>query len=254
MSCISALLLTFNEEKNIGTVINNLKFADEIIVIDSFSNDNTIVIASSYPNVKIYYHKFMNFTDQRNFALTKAKYEWILFIDADERITRNLKDEILYTVSCKDTADAYYFFRKFYFKNKPLHFSGWQTDKNIRLFKKSKCHYSSERMVHEVLKVSGNVSTLKNKLIHYSYENFKSYKRKMKNYANLRALELNKKGLKPNAYHFVVKPLYKFLYDYIIRFGILDGKKGVIICYLNAYGVYKRYPELKKLIKKQITS
>jgi len=135
------------------------------------------------------------------------------------------------------------------FKGKPLHFSGWQTDKNIRLFKKSKAQYTEERLVHEVLKVKGSKSSMKSKLIHYSYSSYDSYKKKMVNYARLKAKELLQKGIKPNAFHFIIKPTFKFFYDYIIRLGFLDGRKGIIICYLNALSVYKRYPILKEISK-----
>jgi glycosyltransferase involved in cell wall biosynthesis len=249
MPKISALIITLNEAKNIADVLDNLDFVDEIIVVDSYSQDSTLEIAEAYQNVIVHKHKFENFTKQRNFALSKANHEWILFLDADERIPRVLKHEILKTIRSKKTADAYYFYRKFMFKNQPLHFSGWQTDRNIRLFKKSKSIYTEGRLVHEVLEVNGKVANLEHHLIHYSYENYVSYKKKMLSYASLKAEELFLKGVEPNPYDFIIKPVYKFLYSYIIRLGVLDGRKGIIICYLNALSVYKRYPNLKELIK-----
>lgn len=250
MPKISALIITLNEAKNIGFVIENLSFTDEIIVIDSFSEDDTVSIASAYPNVKVFKHEFQDFTQQRNYALGKANFEWILFLDADERVPEPLQKEILDTVNQKYAADAYFFYRKFIFQGKPLHFSGWQTDKNIRLFKKNKAKYTEKRLVHEVLRVDGTISSLKNKLIHHSYQDYDSYRNKMINYARLKAKELHHKGLKPNAFHYYVKPFYKFMHAYVIRLGILDGRKGFIICYLNALSVYKRYPILKELSKK----
>jgi glycosyltransferase involved in cell wall biosynthesis len=247
MPKISALIITLNEAENIGSVIENLSFTDEILVIDSFSSDETVSIAKSYSNVKVFQNTFEDFTKQRNFALSKANYEWILFLDADERVTEPLQDEIMSTIKQENTADAYFFYRKFMFKNEPLHFSGWQTDKNIRLFKKSKARYTEERLVHEVLEVDGKISLLKNKLIHYSYDSYESYKKKMLSYARLKAKELHNKGIKPNAFHYIIKPVYKFIHGFIIRLGFLDGKKGLIICYLNALSVYKRYPYVKEI-------
>lgn len=244
---ITGLIITLNEERNIKSVIENLHFVDEIIALDSYSSDKTIEIIKTFPQVKLYQNKFKNFTDQRNLALTYAENEWILFLDADERITQKLKDEILSEIQKPQTADAYFFKRKFKFKNKNLNFSGWQTDKNVRLFKKSKAIYTKERLVHEILSVDGTTKTLKNKLIHYSYLDYKSYKAKMISYAHLKAQELHQKGVKPNFYHFIIKPAYRFFHSYFIRLGILDGKKGIIICYLNALSVYYRYPELKRL-------
>lgn len=251
---ITGLIITLNEEKNIAEVINNIDFVDEIIVLDSFSTDRTVEIAKSFGNVKVFQNKFENFTDQRNLALDYATHNWILFLDADERLTKDLKQEIISTAQQDNTVEAYYFYRKFMFKDKPLHFSGWQTDKNIRFFKKDAARYSKERLVHEILRVKGRTRVMKHKLIHYSYIDYESYKLKMQNYAKLKAKELYMKEVKPNFFHFYVKPAYKFLYKYIIRLGILDGKRGFIICYLNALSVYSRYPYLKELYKSKTKS
>ncbi len=247
---ISGLVITYNEEYHIKELIENLSFVDELIIVDSFSTDKTVEIIKSFPKVILVQNKFEDFTKQRNLALSYAKNNWVLFLDADERITKALKEEILQTVDSENAKDAYYFVRKFIFKNKPLHFSGWQTDKNFRLFKKDKAQYKSERLVHETLDVKGTVGTLKNKLVHYSYADYSIYKRKMISYGKLRAKELFLKNKKSSFFHRFIKPTYKFLYDYFIRLGILDGKKGIIICYLNALSVYVRYQELERLNKK----
>lgn len=244
---ISGLVITLNEEKNIEAVINNLDFVDELIIVDSFSTDQTVAIINKYPNVTLVQNTFENYTAQRNLALDLASHPWILFLDADERITPKLKTEILETVQNSASADAYFFVRKFMFQDKELHFSGWQTDKNIRLFKKDKARYIVGRLVHEQLKVDGTTAVLKHKLIHYSYIDYATYKSKMVNYGKLKAKELFVKNVTPTLFHQYVKPTYKFLHSYIIRLGILDGKKGLIICYLNALSVAVRYPELKRL-------
>lgn len=246
-SKISGLVITLNEEKNIEAVIKNLDFVDELIIVDSFSTDQTVEIIQKYPHVKLIQNKFENYTAQRNLALEHASYPWILFLDADERITPKLRNEILETVKDQGAADAYFFVRKFMFQDKELHFSGWQTDKNIRLFKKDKANYIAGRLVHEQLKVEGKTAVLKHKLIHYSYLDYETYKSKMVNYGKLKAKELLAKNVTPTAFHFYIKPAYKFLHSYILRLGILDGKKGIIICYLNALSVSVRYPELQKL-------
>ncbi|WP_348647868.1 CDP-glycerol glycerophosphotransferase family protein [Arenibacter sp. F20364] len=247
-SKISAILITYNEDIHINAVLENVKFADEIIVVDSFSTDGTIQKIKEHPKVKLIQRPFVNYTDQKSFALEQATNDWILFLDADERVPDLLRNEILKTVnSSKSTADAYYFYRTFMFKNKVLRFSGWQSDKNYRLFKKSKAHFTQERIVHETLVVDGKSDVLKNKLIHYSFKNYEDYKGKMVKYGQMKAVEELKKDYDPNFYHFVFRPFYKFFNHYILRFGILDGKKGVIVCYLNALGVYSRYKELKRL-------
>ena len=244
---LSALVITYNEDQNIAAVIENLDFADEILVVDSFSTDQTIKIASSYENVKVTQHIFENYAIQRNFAISLAKNPWLLFLDADERITPALKEEIIQVVQQNQGHSAYYFYRNFMFKKAKLRFSGWQTDKIFRLFKKEKAHYNLQKIVHEKLIVSGTIGKLKNKLIHNSYNDYSSYKQKMIHYGKLKAKEEITKGTNPIFFHLYIRPLYQFIYQFVIRLGFLDGKNGVIICYLNALSVYARFQELKKL-------
>lgn len=244
---LTALIITYNEEQNIKTVLDHLAFADEIIVVDSYSTDQTFEIASAFKNVKVVQRVFDNFASQRNYALSLATNSWILFIDADERLTPELEQEIDLIINQQNSAAAYFMYRTFMFKNKKLHFSGWQTDKIIRLFKKENAIYNHEKIVHEKLIVEGNTGKLKNKLIHYSYSNYVDYKQKMILYGQLKAQEELLKKTNPNFFHFYIRPFYQFLNQYIIRLGILDGKKGIIICYLNALSVAVRFQELKKL-------
>jgi glycosyltransferase involved in cell wall biosynthesis len=249
---ITALLITLNEIKNIAAVLENIGFADEIIVVDSMSTDGTIEKIKEYPNVKLIQRKFKNYTDQKSFAMAQATNDWVLFMDADERLTDSLKNEILRTInSASLDIVAFMFLRTFMFKNKVLRFSGWQNDKNYRLFRKSKVHFDDERIVHETLKVDGESGILKNRLIHYSYSDYEDYKGKMVKYGQMKAMEEYKRNKRAYFYHFVFRPLYRFLKHYIFRLGILDGKKGITICYLNALGVYSRYKELKRLRTKK---
>jgi len=244
---LSALIITHNEEHNIKNVLNDLDFADEIIIVDSFSTDKTIVLASAHKNVKVVQNAFESYPAQRNYAISLASHSWILFLDADERLTAELKEEISNIIHSKDSLSAYYFYRRFMFKNTKLHFSGWQTDKIIRLFKKENAHYDLAKVVHEKLNITGKTGELKHKLLHYSYRNYHEYKQKMSIYGKLKAIEELSKGTKPTFFHFFLRPIYQFLYQYIVRLGILDGKNGIIICYLNAYSVYVRFQELKAI-------
>ncbi len=244
---ISALFITFNEITNIDEVIENVSFADEIIIVDSFSTDGTAERIKSYPQVKFIQRPFKDYTDQKSFTMSQATNDWVLFMDADERLTDALRDEVLTTINSPNPDAAYYFYRTFMFQKEVLHFSGWQSDKNFRLFRKSKVHFTTERVVHETLVVDGKIGILKNKLIHYSYKDYHDYKSKMIKYGKMKAQEKLDKNYTPNLYHFVLRPSYKFFNHYILRFGFLDGKKGIIISYLNALSVYSRYKELRRL-------
>ena len=186
---LSVIIITLNEEEHMKALLSDLDFADEILVVDSFSTDGTETISKSFSNVRFIQNKFENFTSQRNFAITKKKNDWILFLDADERLSEKLKIEILETLKNNETFTAFMFYRTFMFKNKVLRFSGWQTDKIFRLFHKNFATYTSERLVHEKLKVEGEVGILKNKLIHYSYSDYESYKAKMISYGKFKAQE-----------------------------------------------------------------
>ncbi|MFV5691866.1 glycosyltransferase family 2 protein [Flavobacterium sp. LT1R49] len=248
---ISVLIITLNEENQMKALLADLDFADEIIVVDSFSTDNTEVICKSFENVKFIQNRFENYSSQRNFAVSHAKNDWILFLDADERLTPELKNEILITVKSNETYAAFLFRRTFMFENKVLRFSGNQNDKIFRLFHKKLAEYTSDRLIHEKLKVDGKIGILKNKLIHYSYTNYESYKSKIIRYGKLKAQEKYIKKQKPYYLLHLFHPAYNYLYNYFVRFGFLDGKKGVIICYLNAYCIHIRYQELEQLWNKK---
>jgi len=242
---LSALVITYNEAENLPGLLEGLDFAGEIIVVDSYSTDNTIEILKKYPHVSFVQRHFKNFSDQRNFALSLAKNNWILFTDADERIPDNLQREIAHELQSPQDTVAYAIKRQFFFKDKPLRFSGYQSNKAIRLFRKDHGKYDHNKLVHEVPLISGKVKILKNKLDHYSYKDQVSYQKKIDSYARLRAQELFLMGLQPNAFHFYLKPAYRFVRHFILRLGFLDGRSGFIMSNLEAEGVKKRYQYLK---------
>ncbi|WP_299429674.1 glycosyltransferase family 2 protein [uncultured Maribacter sp.] len=244
---ISALIITYNEMGYIEKCIESIAFADEIIVVDSYSTDGTYEFLVEHPKVKVIQHPFSNFTAQKAFTLKQAANDWVLFLDADEVVSKKLKTEITTTVNSNNTKEAYWFYRKFMFQNKALNYSGWQTDKNYRLFRKSKATFCNKRIVHETLNIDGATGKLKNKLDHYCYKNYSVYKNKVKLYGQLKALEAFNKNRKFNYLLLAIKPSWKFLFNYFIRLGILDGKKGLTICYLDALGEVERYQKLRQL-------
>ncbi len=244
---ITALVITYNEIGYIEQCIQSVSFADEIIVVDSYSDDGTFEFLTTLPNVKVIQRPFENFTNQKSFALAQASYDWVLFLDADEVVTPSLRKEIKKVVSTEGQCVAYWCYKKFMFRNRPLHFCGWRTDKNYRLFRKSKVRFTTKRIVHETLEVDGKTSILEEKLIHFSYKNYRDYKSKMIQYGRLKAKEALMKGKRFSYSKLLLKPLWKFVYHYVIRLGILDAHKGLVISYLSAVGEVARHLELRRL-------
>lgn len=247
---ISALVITYNEIGYIEKCIESISFADEIIVVDSFSTDGTFEYLQTHPRVNVFQHPFENFTAQKSFTLNQASNDWVLFVDADERVSEKLQNEVIDTINDPNACEAYWFYRKFMFKNRHLRFSGWQTDKNHRLFRKSKVKFTDRKLVHESLEVDGSSCILKEKLTHYCYKSYEDYKAKMLKYGRLKAKEAFYKEKSFSYLAMFLRPVWKFFNHYIIRLGILDGKRGITVCYLNALGVFERYRELKRLEKK----
>jgi GT2 family glycosyltransferase len=241
---ITAIIPTFNEELNIQSALNSVAFADEIIVIDSFSTDRTIEIVKR-SKAKLIQRVFDDFSSQKNYAIEKATHEWIFLLDADETVSTVLKDEIIKVVNSNTIFSAFKIYRVSFYKNKQINFSGWRKDKVVRLFKKS---YNSYRgKVHEKIVTDGKVGFLNEKIYHYSFRNYFQFKYKLEGYAKLQAQELMLTGKIVTPYHLFIKPFIRFCIHFFMRFGFLDGYRGFVISWLHAYGVWRRYVETLKL-------
>lgn len=246
---ISALAITLNEAEHIEAFIESLWFADEIIIVDSYSQDNTVALAQAHDKVKVIQRKFDNFSSQKNFAIGLAAHDWVVFFDPDEEITQALAEEIVATVANPPKSEGYLVKRELYFMDKRIEFSGFQTDWVIRLFHKRYCQYNGN-LVHETIDVNGTTGKLKERLPHHTYKSFDDYTRKLHKYSALKAQMMYDKGKKPKFYHFFLRPFYRFWHQYIFRLGILDGKEGFILAYINAFTVFKRYVNLWLLYRK----
>lgn len=244
MKKITAIIPTLNEEIHIANAIKSVSFANEIIVIDSYSTDKTVEIAEKF-NVKIIKRKFDDFSSQKNFAINQAAHDWIFLLDADETVDSSLRKEITEKLTKPHNFVGFYIYRIFYFNDKILNHSGWKRDKVMRLFDRRFCSYQGK--VHEKIHFEGKVDFFENKLNHYSYKNEEQYKQKLKGYAKLQALELKEADKLVTPYHIYLKPFIRFLIHFVVKLGFLDGVSGFKISRLHAYGVYRRYIELLKL-------
>lgn len=239
---ITAVIPTLNEEFCVGGAIASVSFADEVLVIDSNSSDRTVAIAREH-GARVLFRKFDDFSTQKNFAIDQAKHNWIFVLDADERISPELGQEIRDTVRHAGEKVGFYVYRTFYFKERRISRGGWQTDKVIRLFRKDRCRYDG-KLVHEQIETEGPLGYLRNKLDHYSYRGFDQYASKLNLYASLQAKELFERGKKVSLFHLLVKPPFRFFVHYLVRMGFMDGTPGFILAAQHSFGVFTRYAKL----------
>lgn len=234
---ISAVILTKNEEKNILECIKSVKWCDEILLIDDYSDDNTVALVTglNYPNLKIIKkHLTDNFAKQRNYALEKAGNSWVLFIDADERVSDSLQYEILNTINNSlDASNGYYIKRIDYMWGKPLHFGESAKISFLRLGRKDSGLWSGD--VHERWSIKGKTAEFKNSLIHFPHEDIAAFLREINYYTDLRAAELYEMKIKSGYVQIIMYPVVKFIQNYIFRRGILDGIPGLISAILMSF-------------------
>ncbi|MBO3097371.1 glycosyltransferase family 2 protein [Gelidibacter pelagius] len=243
MHKLTAIIPTGNEIHNIEAVIASVDFADEILVVDSLSTDGTFEKAQELAT-KVIRRDYQYSASQKNWAIPQAKYEWILLVDADERVTPELKAEILDILKNPDPKTvAYSIGRINNFMGERVHYSGWRNDKVIRLFKRDFCKYE-DKHVHAEIIADGDIGHLNHKFIHYSYTTFDKYIEKMNRYATWQAKDYDQKTGRLTPYHFVVKPFWGFFKHYIIQSGFRDGVVGLTIGYVQGYVVYMRYVKL----------
>ncbi len=240
---ITTIIPALNEQENIENAIQSVLFCDEIIILDSYSTDKTVEFAAKYP-VKIHYRKFDDFSSQKNYGITLAKNDWILFLDADEIITTEVKDEIIHTLCNRPTENAFKFRLNYVFLGKIMKFGGFQSKKVIRLFNKNFAQYKG--IVHEELVVKGKIKQMQNPILHQNLQDLNSFIETQYQYAQLkstRVKNLNTSVLKINKY---LKSWYRFIKHFFIRFGFLDGKQGYIFAKIQAKGISMIYDILLK--------
>ncbi len=244
---LSVIIPTLNEEVNIVSAIQSVLFADEIILIDSLSSDKTVTLAKEL-GAKIILRKFDDFSTQKNYAISQCSHDWVLALDADERITEKLQEEILHVLQFNDKAVAYSMNLDYYFMDKLMKHGEFQTKKSIRLFHKDYCQYDGS-LVHEQLLVKGQVGKLKHSIKHESFKNINAFIQTQNFYAELKAKQLTKQPNVLAPLSLIFKPPFRFFKHYILRLGILDGYQGYVFAKIQGYGVFLRYLKLRVLKK-----
>lgn len=250
MEKITAIIPTFNEEVNIAEAIESVQWCDEIIVVDSYSTDRTVEIVKGFPEVRLLQHEYEHSASQKNWTIPQAAHPWIFLLDADERPTPELVAEIKGVVTSGTGYSGFWIYRRNHFMGKRINYSGWQSDKVIRLFKRDECRYQNKH-VHAEIESKGGIGFLRHKLIHYTYKDLASYLKKADRYTTWGALDrfqkFEKSGRRIGLPYLFLRPFGRFLRHYFLRLGILDGTHGFVVSALSASNVFIRAVKIWRL-------
>ncbi|MEN8153316.1 MAG: glycosyltransferase family 2 protein [Acidobacteriota bacterium] len=246
---LSVIIPCKDEEKNISFCIDSvLSIADEIIIADNGSTDKTLKIAEEY-KCRIIEREYINSANFKNWAIPRAKYQWVLIVDSDERVTPELAGEIKSVLDQPEPEyDGYFIYRLNFIFGKPVRYSGWGTDKVLRLFKRDLSKYKEMRVHSEIVVSSGKVGKLKSKFEHYTYWSYKQIMEKYDRYTTWAAEDLRDKGVKPGFINLTFTPSWRFFRQYILQKGFLDGIPGLIVSGLSMYYVFLKYAKLWKMV------
>jgi glycosyltransferase involved in cell wall biosynthesis len=222
-------------------------FADEVYVVDSFSTDRTVEIAEA-AGARVEQHEYVNSAQQKNWAIPRASHEWILLVDADERVTPDLQQEVLEILERGPESDGYWIPRANYFRGRRLRHGGWESDRVIRLFHRDRARYQ-EREVHEEIDLPEPLPTLRAHLRHYTFRSFDQYLPKMERYGRWGASQAFRDGRRASALTVLGHTLVRFLRMYLLRLGFLDGGDGLVLALLASYSVFLKYARLWELTR-----
>jgi len=236
---LSVIIVTYNEEENITACLESVDFADEIIVVDSFSIDSTKELAEK-KGAGVIQTEVRYPEQKKNMGIDAARNEWILVLDADERVTPELKQEVTGILNSPGS-EAYSIRRKNYFMGKHIRYCGWGRDRVVRLFKKGYAKYPDKR-VHGALELKGRPGVLKNVIEHYSYRNFEDYFIKVNRYTRWSAKD--SEGKKVKAPKLFINPFFRFIKMYFLNLGFLDGVAGFILCVAASFSVFIKYARI----------
>ncbi len=244
---ISLIVRTFNESKNIRACLESASWADEIVVVDSESTDDTVVIAREYTE-KVVIQLWLGNIGQSQFATDQTANLWVMSLDADEVISPELRDDIL-AIDLKTTRfDAYEMPRRHFFMQQWIKHSAWYPDYKIRLFRKDRCRWGGYAP-HDKVQVRGSTGRLKNDILHYIYLDLDHFAATKNKYSTLTALDHFRNGKRARLIDVTLRPVYAFLYRYFVRLGILDGLPGFTVSIMESHAVFMKYMKLYELQK-----
>ncbi len=242
MSKISVILITLNEERNIGACLASVQWADEVIVVDSQSQDRTVEIARRFTD-KVFVVEWEGFSENKNFALQHVTSDWVLWIDADERVTPELATEIRQVIEKEPVQNGYECGRRAYFLGRWIKHCGWYPGYVLRLFRRNAACFSNNK-VHEGLVLQGTRGRLQHDMLHFTDDSLEHYLYKFNRYTSFAAEELESKGKKSGFANILFRPLHAFQKMFILKGGFLDGIQGFMLCMLSAGYVLIKYAKL----------
>ncbi len=244
---LSVTVIALNQEANIGPCLSSVKFADEIVVVDTGSTDRTVELARAYTD-RVVAAPWQGFARTKNFALDQARGDWVFSLDTDERVPPALQAEILAVVQANGPLSGYRVPRKNYIGGRWIKRLGWYPDYTLRLFRRSQGRFR-DREVHEEVEVAGPVGNLQTPLEHYSYDNLVEYAARQEHYARLAAKEMVKHGRRPFPGELVWRPALTFLNLFFLKGGFLEGALGLSLSRQSSRYNFLKYYYLRELTR-----
>jgi glycosyltransferase involved in cell wall biosynthesis len=238
MPAITATIITLNEEERIVECLSSLSCCDEIIVVDSGSTDNTRHLATA-KGARVFERTWEGYSVQKNFAADQARNDWILSIDADERLSMELADEIASWKNAAPSARALSMPRRVFYLGRWIKHSGWYPDRKIRLYDRRFSRWQGD-FVHESLKVDGNVGSFKGDLFHFPYRSWNDHIARLKRYTELAAKAARAAGRPGSMGRLVLGPPLTFIKSFFLHAGFLDGWRGFVIAFMGARYVFEK--------------
>lgn len=240
---ITACIIAYNEEENIRECLKSIAWVDEIVVVDAFSEDRTAEVCREFTD-KVYRKKWSGFKEQKNYALSLATNDWVLSIDADERVSPELAREIKGVLSqCSETISGFYFPRRAYYLGGWINHGGWYPNRKPRLFRKERtCWVGTD--LHERAEIQGPTQLLKNDLWHFPHKDLADHLKTVSNYSDIASKEMHSLGKKFRLWQIILHPPAKFLETYLWKWGFMDGARGLIIALMSSYYVFLKYAKL----------
>jgi glycosyltransferase involved in cell wall biosynthesis len=244
---VSVYMITYDNERTVEKALRSVTWADEMVVVDSFSNDRTAEICRQFTD-KLFQRKWPGHRDQYQYAADLTTHEWIMFVDADEEVSPELAEEIRREL--KENAegvDGFFVYRRTFYLGRWIRYGGWYPDGEIRLYRRNKGRW--EGGLHARVVVNGRVQPLKNLYYHYTYRNISDQIQTIDKYSRIAAEEMVKEGEKFSLFKLLFHPPFRFMKEYFFKSGFRDGLPGLVIVISTMYYVFIKYAKLWELTR-----